>query len=65
VNDAPIVSAGLEYYKVRMMFAYDINTSSLRAATSDRGAFELAVIFTGILKTKQVIYPVMVPCPMM
>lgn len=65
VNDAPIISAGLEYFKARLMFSYDINTSGLKAATTDRGAFELALIFTGFLKTKQVNYPVLVPCPMM
>ncbi len=66
INDAPIISAGIEYYKVRLMFAYDITTSQLAPATDgNRGAFELAVIFTGLIKTKSVNYPVLVPCPMM
>ena len=65
VGDAAIVTAGLEYYKVRAMFAYDINTSSLKPATNGRGAFELAIIYTGIIKTKTLNYPILVPCPMM
>ena len=65
VGDAAIVSAGLEYYRVRVMFAYDINTSSLMPATTGRGAFELAIIYTGIIKSKSLNYPVLVPCPMM
>jgi len=65
VNDAAILMAGLEYHKVRMMFAYDINASSLVPATNGRGAFELAAIFTGIIKSKAVVYPILVPCPMM
>ena len=64
-NDAAIISAGLEYYKIRAMFAYDINTSVLNAATNGRGAFEIAIIYTGIIKTKTLNYPVLVPCPMM
>jgi len=65
IGDAAIITAGVEYYKVRVMFAYDINTSSLKPATDGRGAFELAIIYTGILKTKSLNYPVLVPCPMM
>ena len=65
IGDAAIVTAGLEYYKVRAMFAYDINTSSLKPATNGRGAFELAIIYTGIIKTKTLNYPILVPCPMM
>lgn len=66
INDAPIISAGIEYYKVRLMFAYDITTSQFQPATDGgRGAFELAFIFTGLITTKTVNYPVLVPCPMM
>jgi type IX secretion system PorP/SprF family membrane protein len=65
IKDAAIISAGLEYYKVRMMFAYDINSSSLVPATNGRGAFELAVIYTGLIKTKSLNLPIPVPCPMM
>jgi type IX secretion system PorP/SprF family membrane protein len=65
VNDAPIINASIEYYKVRLMFAYDITTSQLKPATDSRGAFELAVIFTGIIKSKSLDLPVLVPCPRM
>ena len=65
IGDAAIVTAGLEYYKVRAMFAYDINTSSLKPATNERGAFELCIIYTGIIKTKSLNLPILVPCPMM
>ncbi len=65
LKDAAIISAGLEYYKVRVMAAYDINVSSLKPATNGRGGFEIAIIYTGILKTKSLSYPILVPCPMM
>ncbi|MFN8287876.1 MAG: PorP/SprF family type IX secretion system membrane protein [Chitinophagales bacterium] len=64
-SDAAIVTAGLEYYKVRVMAAYDINTSTLKPATNGRGAFELAIIYTGFIKSKGLNYPILVPCPMM
>lgn len=66
LKDAAIISVGAEYYKVRAMFAYDINASKLNPATNgSRGAFELAIIYTGFIKTKSLNYPVLVPCPMM
>lgn len=64
-NDAAIISAGLEYMHVRGLFAYDINVSSLKNSTTNRGAFELALIYTGCLASKKVSYPILVPCPMM
>lgn len=65
INDAFITSAGIEYYKVRISFAYDITTSSLTYATQNRSAFELAIIYTGFIKSKDVQYPRLVPCPRM
>jgi hypothetical protein len=65
INDAFITSAGIEYYKVRLSFAYDITTSSLTYATENRSAFELAIIYTGFIKSKDVQYPKLVPCPRM
>ncbi|HWB62824.1 MAG TPA: type IX secretion system membrane protein PorP/SprF, partial [Chitinophagales bacterium] len=65
IGDAAILTAGLEYFHTRLMFAYDINASSLKPATNNRGAFELAVIYTGFLKSKQVSAPILVPCPRM
>jgi type IX secretion system PorP/SprF family membrane protein len=65
INDAFITSAGIEYYKVRVSFAYDITTSSLTYATQNRSAFELAIIYTGFIKSRDVQYPRLVPCPRM
>ncbi len=65
LKDAAIISASVEYYKVRAMFAYDVNASTLKTATTNRGGFELGLIYTGFLKTKSVSYPVLVPCPVM
>jgi type IX secretion system PorP/SprF family membrane protein len=65
INDAFITSAGIEYYKVRASFAYDITTSPLTYATENRSAFELALIYTGFIKSKDVQYPKLVPCPRM
>ena len=44
--DAIAISAGLEYQRLMMMVNYDVNTSSLRRATNNRGAFELSLIYT-------------------
>ncbi len=63
--DAGIISAGVEYYNVRALFAYDINSSSLQPATDGRGGFELAILYTGIIKPKKFEYPILVPCPRM
>ncbi len=66
LKDAAIISAGAEYYKVQLLFAYDINASKLNPATNgSRGAFELAIIYTGFIKTKSLNYPILVPCPRM
>jgi type IX secretion system PorP/SprF family membrane protein len=64
-NDVFIPSAGMEYYRVRVSFAYDITTSSLTYATENRSAFELAIIYTGFIKSKEIPYPKLVPCPRM
>lgn len=65
INDVFIPSAGMEYYRVRVSFAYDVTTSSLTAATQNRSAFELALIYTGFIKPKGIPYPKLVPCPRM
>lgn len=65
VQDAAIVTAGIEYYRVRVMAAYDINTSTLRNATNGRGGFEIALLYTGFIKSKTVTAPTLVPCPRM
>jgi type IX secretion system PorP/SprF family membrane protein len=65
LGDAAIITGGVEYYKVRVMAAYDINYSQLKPATDGRGAFEISIIYTGIIKQKSLNYPILVPCPMM
>lgn len=65
LKDAAILTLGLEYYRVKALFAYDINVSTLRPATNGRGSFEIALIYTGFLKNKGSAYPILVPCPMM
>ena len=65
LGDAAIITGGVEYYKVRLMAAYDINYSELKPATNGRGAFEISIIYTGIIKPKSLNYPILVPCPMM
>ena len=65
LKDAAIISASVEYYKVRAMFAYDINASTLKNATAKRGGFELALQYVGFIKSKKLSYPVLVPCPVM
>jgi type IX secretion system PorP/SprF family membrane protein len=62
-NDAAIVSAGVEYYGIKLSAAYDVNVSTLKPASGNRGAFEIAVIYTGLIKPKQPVYPILVPCP--
>jgi type IX secretion system PorP/SprF family membrane protein len=65
LNDVFIPSAGIEYYRVRISCAYDVTTSSLSYATQNRSAFELAIIYTGFIKPKEIPYPKLVPCPRM
>jgi type IX secretion system PorP/SprF family membrane protein len=65
INDAVIASGGIEIYKVRASFAYDITTSKLTDATQHRSAFEIALVYTGLIKSKDVQYPKLVPCPRM
>ena len=64
-TDAAIINVGLEAFHTRLLFAYDINVSGLKAASTSRGGFELAIIFTGCLKNKSSNLPVLVPCPRM
>lgn len=65
IGDAATITGGVEYYKVRLMAAYDINYSQLTPASNGRGAFELSIVYTGIIKPKSLNYPILVPCPMM
>jgi hypothetical protein len=50
----------VEYRSIRAGVAYDINTSSLDSASSNRGAFEISLIYIG---KKKAGVPILVPCP--
>jgi hypothetical protein len=64
-NDAAVVNLGLQAFNTKFLFAYDINTSSLKGATGSRGGFELAIIYTGCFKNSSTSTPILVPCPRM
>lgn len=65
-GDAAVINLGLEYYRIRIMAAYDVNVSGLKSASNNRGGFEIAVIFTQLFKQASAgNAPVLVPCPRM
>ena len=45
-NDAIIPVVGIQYLNWRIGMNYDVNTSDLKEASNNRGAFELSVIYT-------------------
>jgi type IX secretion system PorP/SprF family membrane protein len=47
ISDAAIVNLGLKFYNYTIGFSYDINVSPLKTATSSKGAYEIALIYTG------------------
>ncbi len=49
VSDAVIAMIGIEYKRVRLGLSYDINTSSLNAASNGKGGFEISLNYTGCL----------------
>jgi type IX secretion system PorP/SprF family membrane protein len=44
-EDAWVIAGNMEYRNFNVGISYDINTSPLNAATNNRGAFELSVIY--------------------
>ncbi len=65
-GDAAVISTGIEYARMRIMAAYDVNVSNLSAASNNRGAFEIALIYTGLFSNPAAAgSPVLVPCPRM
>lgn len=62
LDDAPIISASVEYMRVRAGFSYDINTSDLVPASNNRGAYEISLIYIGMM-SKAAEGPILVPCP--
>ena len=61
-NDAPVALASLEYKAVRLGISYDINTSNLKPASDNRGAFEVSIIVLGKIKEPDT-GPLLKPCP--
>ena len=57
-NDAIIPYVGVEFTGLRIGFSYDINTSSLKAATGSRGGSEVSIIYI-----KRKIEQKGIPCP--
>ena len=58
INDAIIPYVGLEFLGLRIGASYDINISSLKAATTSRGGSEISIIY---IKRKQESKGI--PCP--
>jgi len=57
-NDAIIPYLGIEFAGLRIGVSYDVNTSSLKAATSSRGGSEISIIYI-----KRKIEQKGIPCP--
>jgi hypothetical protein len=58
LNDAIIPYIGVEFGGTRIGASYDINTSSLKAATLSRGGSEISIIII-----KKPVESVGIPCP--
>ncbi len=58
LGDAAVALVGFESNLTRVGFSYDFNVSSLRAASSYRGGFEMSLVYEGNPKTspRKVIY---------
>ncbi len=62
IPDAVIAGARMEYWGFTLGFTYDINISNLSPASTARGAYEIALIYTGKLITRGQ-RNLMIPCP--
>ncbi len=51
LSDAFIPTLRLRYKDYAFTFAYDLNTSKLKAATNMRGAYEMSIIKTGLINS--------------
>lgn len=60
-GDAAIIAAGYEVSRIRFIASYDINFSALEPASHGNGAFELSLIYIGLV-TKESEH-ILVPCP--
>lgn len=61
-GDALIPVIGYEFSHWRFMASYDVNTSSLKAASKGKGAFEVSLIYIGRSKKHQGVR-IDLPCP--
>lgn len=61
VEDAAILTASVEHRGIRIGLSYDVNTSELKPASNNRGAFEISLIYIGKIAKDD--GPIMVPCP--
>jgi type IX secretion system PorP/SprF family membrane protein len=61
-GDAVIPTIGYQFERWRAVLNYDVNTSSLKAASGGKGAFELSIVYTGWYR-KQRGNSIDVPCP--
>lgn len=48
LDDAAIFLVGYQIANVKMMFNYDVTTSSLAVSNGRRGAYEIGIIYTGL-----------------
>jgi len=58
-KDAMMAMVGGEYKKVRLGLSYDINTSTLRDASNGKGAFELSLVYIGLIEESVMEAPIM------
>ena len=66
LKDAGSVSIVAEIKNIRAGFAYDINSSKLKPASNLRGAYEIYLMYTGLIGgMSKPLKPIQVPCPMM
>ncbi|HKR04210.1 MAG TPA: PorP/SprF family type IX secretion system membrane protein [Bacteroidia bacterium] len=59
-KDAIFPSIGLDYNELNLGFSYDINTSDLKRASNNKGAYEISLTYIIKKVKRMVIHP---PCP--
>ncbi|SHM05931.1 PorP/SprF family type IX secretion system membrane protein [Chitinophaga sp. CF418] len=48
LNDAAVFLVGYQLNRVKIMFSYDVTTSSLGQFNNRRGAYEIGIVYTGL-----------------
>ncbi len=48
LNDAAVFLVGYQLNRVKIMFSYDVTTSSLAQFNNRRGAYEIGIVYTGL-----------------